>query len=103
MFVPLFSLTLRRFNTFVQNMREPLRPKSAQLLRRPLDKAKTRYKMVEDFSLRKEGGLDLPHKYKIELEISGQGGSFRADWEMNLSQFAFNQKIDPAIFRIDNK
>jgi hypothetical protein len=66
--------------------------------------SETRYKMVEDFSdFRKEGGLTLPHKSTIELEVSSQRGSFKAQWDMTLSQFDFNQKIDPATFKIESK
>ncbi|MGH9901382.1 MAG: hypothetical protein ACRD68_06100 [Pyrinomonadaceae bacterium] len=65
-------------------------------------RSETRYKMVEDFSeFGKEGGLTLPHKYKIYLELTGQGGSFRAEWEMTFSGFSFNQRIDPNSFDVD--
>jgi len=58
--------------------------------------------MVEDFSdFRKEAGLVLPHKYKISLEeTTGQNGTLKADWELNLSQFAFNQRLDPNSFDV---
>jgi hypothetical protein len=64
----------------------------------------TRYRLLEDFSdFRKEGGLTLPHMYNIFFEISSQGGSFKAEWQMNLSDFAFNQRIDPTSFDVDGK
>jgi hypothetical protein len=64
----------------------------------------TRYQIIEDFSeFRKEGGLTLPHVYKILFEISSQGGSFKAEWHMNLFSFAFNERIDPASFNVDGK
>ena len=60
----------------------------------------TRYRMVEDFSdFRKEGGLMLPHSYKISLDLDTQGGTFAADWEMKFTQFNFNQTIPPATFK----
>jgi len=63
-----------------------------------------RYKMVEEFSeFRKEGGLTLPHTYKIKLAIDTQNGTFLADWMINLTQFAFNQPIDPTSFSISSK
>ena len=66
--------------------------------------AETRYKLVEDFSdFRKEGGLTLPHNYKIYLEVLGRQGSFKAEWEMTLSDFKFNQRIDPTAFDVDDK
>ena len=64
----------------------------------------TRYKVSEDFSeFRKEGGLTLPHVYKILFEISSQRGPFKAEWQMNLSSFAFNARIDPASFNVEGK
>ena len=64
--------------------------------------AETRYKLTEEFSdFKKEGGLTLPHGYKIQLEILGRNGSFRAFWDLTLSQFQFNQKIDPVTFDVD--
>ena len=66
--------------------------------------SETRYKLVEDFSdFRKEGGLTLPHSYKILLELSSQRGSFKAEWDMSLSQFEFNQRIDPTTFDVDDQ
>ena len=63
-----------------------------------------RYKMVEEFSeFRKEGGLTLPHTYKIKLTIDAPSGTFLADWTITLTQFAFNQPIDPNSFNISSK
>lgn len=63
----------------------------------------SRYKMTEEFSLFKtEGGLTLPHIYTIKLEVDTQGGTFLAEWTIKLTQFDFNQKIDPAAFSIVN-
>ena len=64
----------------------------------------TRYKMVEEFSeFRKEGGLTLPHTYKIKLTIDTPSGTFLADWTISLTRFAFNQAIDPTSFSIISK
>jgi hypothetical protein len=63
-----------------------------------------RYKIVEEFSeFRKESGLTLPHSYKIKLAIDTQNGTFLADWMINLTQFAFNQPIDPNSFNTSSK
>lgn len=63
-----------------------------------------RYKMVEEFSdFKKEGGLSLPHTYKIKLAIDSGGGTFLADWVINLTQFTFNDRIDPNSFSISVK
>ena len=65
----------------------------------------TRYKMVEEFSdFTKESGLTLPHTYKIWLELDTQrNGSFRVDWAITLTEFAFNQPIPPATFNVNPK
>jgi hypothetical protein len=62
-----------------------------------------RYKMVEEFSdFKKEGELNLPHTYKIKLAVDSQNGTFLAEWLINLTQFSFNQKIDPSSFSISS-
>src|SRR5258705_699264 len=62
----------------------------------------SRYKMVEEFSnFRPEGGLTLPHVYKIEFTSDSQSGTFLAEWTMSLTHFVFNQKIDPSSFSIN--
>ena len=61
----------------------------------------TRYHMIEEFSLfKKEGELVLPHIYKIKLSVDTQDGTFLAEWVIKLTQFEFNQKIDPSAFSI---
>jgi hypothetical protein len=61
----------------------------------------SRYKMIEDFSLFKpEGELKLPHVYTIKLSVDTQGGTFLAEWTIKLTQFSFNEKIDPNSFSI---
>jgi hypothetical protein len=63
-----------------------------------------RYNMVEEFSdFRKEDELTLPHTYKIKLAVDSQNGSFLAEWVMTLTQFSFNQKIDPTSFSISSE
>lgn len=62
----------------------------------------SRYKMVEEFAdFKKEGGLTLPHGYKISLEMDTSGGTFRADWEIKLTQFSFNQPIQQGSFDVN--
>ncbi len=61
----------------------------------------TRYHMIEEFSLfKKEGELILPHIYKIKLSVDTQNGTFLAEWVIKLTQFEFNQKIDPSAFSV---
>ena len=67
------------------------------------NQSETRYKLVEDFSdFKKEGGLTLPHSYKIYMEVLGRS-PYKAEWAMTLSDFQFNQRIDPTAFDVDDK
>lgn len=62
----------------------------------------TRYKMVENFSdYKKEGELNLPHTYTLQLEVSRTNGSSQDKWEVKLEQFAFNQEIDAKTFNVE--
>jgi hypothetical protein len=62
----------------------------------------SRYKLVEEFSnFKVEGGLNLPHTYKIKFSADTQNGTFLAEWTATLTQFTFNEPIDPASFSIN--
>lgn len=63
----------------------------------------TRYKLVETFGdFRKEANLTLPHDYRIRLEISGGNRpDIFDDWTLTLTDFVFNQAIDPKDFVVD--
>ena len=66
-----------------------------------VEEREIRYKMVEEFSdFKKESELNLPHTYKIKLTVDSQAGTFQADWVLSLTQFTFNERIDPASFSI---
>ena len=67
------------------------------------NQSETRYKLVEEFSdFKKEGGLTLPHAYRINLEITtGRAGSVKAQWDLSLSDFKFNQQLQPGSFDVD--
>jgi hypothetical protein len=59
------------------------------------------YKLREDFSdFRTEGKLTLPHTYKLHLTYDTQNGTLLADWEMNFTQFIYDQPIDAAAFNV---
>lgn len=61
----------------------------------------THYRMVEEFSdFKKEGGLTLPHSYKLQLSIQGRQSSFEGSWACDLSQFIFNKLIDIKEFNV---
>lgn len=70
----------------------------------PADSARqreSRYKMVEEFSdFKRESGIMLPHTYRIKLDLDTLTGSFVAEWNLNLTQFSFNQKIEPGSFKM---
>jgi hypothetical protein len=60
-----------------------------------------RYKMIEEFSdFRQESGLTLPHTYNIDLFVDSPNGTSQTDWTLTLTNFEFNQKIDPDTFRV---
>lgn len=62
-----------------------------------------RHKLVEDFSdFKKEGGLMLPHTYKLLLELETRSGNYSAEWKLNISQFYFNKAIKPGSFDMNN-
>lgn len=60
----------------------------------------TRFKIVEEFGdHRAEAGLMLPHSYRIFYSVSGQSGTVETEWKFALTEFATNQKFDPATFK----
>jgi hypothetical protein len=62
----------------------------------------TRYEMVEEFSdFRKEEELTLPHEYKLKLLINNQGGNQQFEWNLSLTQFAYNQTIPAESFNME--
>jgi hypothetical protein len=62
----------------------------------------TRYKLVETFAdFKKEGNLTLPHNYRIKLEISSNL-EIRDEWTVTLTDFVFNQPIEPKDFMVDS-
>ena len=64
----------------------------------------TRYKMIEEFAdFKKEGGLSLPHSYKIQFSVSNQRGSLLQDWAFTLTQFGFNEVLDDKQFNVAKK
>jgi hypothetical protein len=65
------------------------------------ERVATRFLLSEDFSdFRNEGGLNLPHGYKIHLSVSGERNTLEADWTSALRDFRFNQKIDLSEFSV---
>jgi hypothetical protein len=59
-----------------------------------------RITMVEVFSeFGEEGGLTLPHSYKIELTLE-QNTTLMIDWVMSFQEFQLNQPVDSSVFGI---
>ena len=59
-----------------------------------------RITMVELFSeFGEEGGLTLPHSYKIELTME-QNTTLIIDWVMSFQEFQLNQPVDSSVFSI---
>lgn len=57
----------------------------------------TSIRMTEDFSdFRAEGGLVLPHTYKIQYSAYGQNNGVTQEWVFNLSRFSFEPVDDKA-------
>ena len=55
----------------------------------------TRLKFTEDFAdYRKEGGLTLPHTYKMQLTFESERNPLLQDWVVSLNQFLFNKQLD---------
>jgi len=52
----------------------------------------TRLKFVEDFSdFKVEGGLTLPHTYKLQLTFDTSNNPLLQDWLLTLSKFSFSK------------
>ena len=59
-----------------------------------------RFKLVEDFSdFQPTGKLTLPHTYTIDLTVELPDRTQTLQWTINLQQFAFNEQIDPRVFK----
>ena len=60
----------------------------------------SRFKLVEEFSdFQPTGKLMLPHTYTIDLTVELPNRTQTLEWTINLQQFAFNEPIDPRVFK----
>ncbi len=58
-------------------------------------------KLVEEFAdFKQEGGLMLPHEYKITLSVESLSQRVLQDFVFKLATFSFNQKIDDSQFDV---
>jgi hypothetical protein len=80
---------------------------SAPSVSRPEDAARqkeTRVRLTEDFSdYRKEGGINLPHTYRLQLTIDAPNNPVVQDWVVSLNQFLFNKDLDAKQFDVNAK
>ncbi|MDQ4123865.1 MAG: hypothetical protein M3209_20695 [Acidobacteriota bacterium] len=62
----------------------------------------TRETMVEEFSnFKKEMGLNLPHSYRMYLAFDRGSGTTEYEWNMEFSDFYFNQSLEANSFDIN--
>lgn len=67
-----------------------------------VDQEDTRITITEAFSdFRTEGGLNLPHRYQLELEIIAGRTSMFYEWSIELTKFAFGDPIGSNEFNAD--
>jgi len=65
--------------------------------------APQRLNVVESFSdFKKEGGLNLPHLYKFELEVQSDRRPMLINWTFKLTEFTFNAPLPSSEFVVGN-
>lgn len=63
----------------------------------------TTYELTEEFSdFKTEGGLTLPHTYKLHLVQLGSATQI-SEWLMTLVKFSFNQQLDAKDFDVSSE
>lgn len=63
----------------------------------------SRYQVVEEFGdYKKEGGLTLPHTYKLQLLIDDYSGSSKSEWTLTLTQFELNHPVPADSFNVES-
>ena len=74
---------------------------------RPEDAARqkeTRFRLTEEFSdYRKEGGVSLPHTYRLQFTVDAPNNPVVQDWVVSLNQFLFNKDLDAKQFDVNAK
>jgi hypothetical protein len=91
--------------TFRHLRTEYKRTISAKIGLKPEDSARqqeTRQTMTEDFSnFSTFNNLTLPQNYTLLLAFNGQNGTIEYQWDINMLQFLFNQKLDANSFNAE--
>jgi len=80
---------------------------SAPAVSTPEDAARqkeTRFRLTEEFSdYRKEGGVNLPHTYRLQFTVDAPNNPVVQDWVVSLNQFLFNKDLDAKQFDVNAK
>jgi hypothetical protein len=80
---------------------------SAPPVSRPEDAARqkeTRFRLTEEFSdYRKEGGINLPHTYRLQFTVDAPNNPVVQDWVVSLNQFLFNKDLEAKQFDVNAK
>jgi hypothetical protein len=59
------------------------------------------YVLTEEFDdFRALDGLNLPHKYKLQLSVNTSGGSLLRDWTLTVDQISHKAAIEDGIFKL---
>ncbi|MDQ4123866.1 MAG: hypothetical protein M3209_20700 [Acidobacteriota bacterium] len=91
--------------TFRHVRTEYKRTISARIGLKPDDSARqqeTRHTLVEDFSdFKTVNNLTLPQNYSLLLNLTGQNGTSEYQWNINILEFLFNQKLDAGSFNVE--
>jgi len=60
--------------------------------------------LIETFAdFKDEGGLTLPHSYKILYLTDSNSGTYEYNWGFAISKYLFNQNLAPDFFSFDDK
>lgn len=60
--------------------------------------------MIENFGdFKTVDGITLPYRYAINYRTESNSGTFEFNWGVDVSQYHFNQSLDPGFFTFDEK
>lgn len=58
--------------------------------------------LIEEFSnYKKENGLNVPHFYRVYLQLDGASGTKEYEWKAEFSQFFINQPLEEGSFSVE--
>jgi hypothetical protein len=60
--------------------------------------------LMEEFGdYKDEAGLMLPHTYRVQYLTDSNSGTFEYNWGFNVTEYFFNQKLEPDFFTFEPK